>query len=250
MKKSDVKSFLEEKYLTYNQPNFIDQDPIQIPHRFTRKEDIEIIGFLTATIAWGQRKTIIKNAERIIDFLEGEPYRFISTAHSDDFLFEGFVHRTFNAVDLQFFLTAIQRIYQSHGGLEEAFSHGTNTFDRICNFHQLFFEVAPLQRSKKHLSNPAKNSAAKRLNMYLRWMVRHDKRGVDFGIWKSIPSRDLMLPLDVHTGNVSRKLGLIQRKQNDWKTVEEVMTNLRSFDPRDPVKYDFALFGLGAVEKF
>ncbi len=253
LNRSEVKEFLDQKVEQFNRPDFIADDPILIPHKFQRKEDIEIAGFLAATIAWGQRKTITKNALRMMEFMEFEPYRFITENDSNDFIFPEFVHRTFNSVDFAYFLSVLKEIYASHGGLENAFNEGKNTFERIANFQKLFFSLSTItvtDKTRKHVSSPIKNSAAKRLNMYLRWMVRSDNRGVDFGLWKRHSPADLMLPLDVHTGNTSRKLGILKRKQNDWKTVEEVTQVLRKFDPKDPIKYDFALFGLGVVEKF
>lgn len=253
MNKAEIKTFLDEKVELYNRPDFIKDDPILIPHKFSKKEDIEIAGFLASTIAWGQRKTIIKNATRIMEFMEWQPYQFLKENNSSNFLFDGFVHRTFSATDLHFFLCVLKDIYKNHNGLEGAFSNGSTAFERISNFQQLFFgnpSIPPPQKSRKHVSSPLKKSACKKLNMYLRWMVRKDNRGVDFGIWNSISPAELMLPLDVHTGNTSRKLGLLKRKQNDWKTVDEITTQLRQFDPKDPVKYDFALFGLGVIENF
>jgi uncharacterized protein (TIGR02757 family) len=253
LNKKEIKLFLDEKVELYNRPDFIVDDPILIPHKFSRKEDIEIAGFLSSTIAWGQRKTILANAIRMMEFMEWQPYLFLKENEHNDFFYDGFVHRTFNSTDFEFFLRALKNLYANYGGLEKAFSMGKNNFERIANFQQLFFNldgVSVPDKSRKHVSNPNKNSACKRLNMYLRWMVRDDKKGVDFGIWNNIPMADLMLPLDVHTGNTSRKLGILKRKQNDWKTVEEITSQLRKFDVVDPCKYDFALFGLGVVEKF
>lgn len=255
--KSDLKNFLEEKYDKYNRIDFIESDPISIPHQFTKKEDIEIAGFLAATIAWGQRVTIINNANKLMNLMGNNPHDFIMTAKQKDFQkFDSFVHRTFNGTDAVFFMKTLQNIYKKYGGLETAFhSSSTNMIEAglnaITNFRKIFFSIEHPHRTGKHISNPSENSSAKRLCMYLRWMVRNDKRGVDFGIWKSslLPSH-LMCPLDVHSGNVARKLGLLKRTQNDWKAVEELTANLRKFDAKDPVKYDFALFGLGVFEKF
>lgn len=256
--KTDLKNFLEEKYDKYNRPDYIDSDPISIPHQFSNKEDIEISGFLAATIAWGQRVTIINNANKLMKLMGNNPHDFILSAKLNDFQkFESFVHRTFNGVDAVFFMRSLQNIYKKHGGLEKVFLTssitiaGDSTLNAISNFRKIFFSIEHPNRTGKHVSNPAKNSSAKRLCMYLRWMIRNDKRGVDFGIWKSslLPSH-LMCPLDVHSGNVARKLGLLKRTQNDWKAVEELTTSLRKFDAKDPVKYDFALFGLGVFEKF
>ncbi|PQL90735.1 TIGR02757 family protein [Apibacter adventoris] len=251
---SDLKSFLEEKVEQYNHIKFIDTDPIQIPHRFSKKEDIEIAGFLTATIAWGNRKSIIKNANRIIEFMDNSPYDFVLNHTNKDLLkINGSIHRTFNSVDLQFFIKSLKNIYINYGGLENVFAarqQEKNTFYLIERFRNIFFELQHFDRTQKHISNPVKNSSAKRINMFLRWMVRKDNKGVDLGIWNTISPSQLVCPLDVHSGNVARKLDLIQRKQNDWKAVSELMDNLSLFDSEDPVKYDFALFGLGAFEDF
>jgi uncharacterized protein (TIGR02757 family) len=252
--KQELKEFLDEKVLEYNQPKFIESDPIQIPHQFTLKEDIEISGFLTATIAWGNRKMIIKNSEKLMVLLGNSPYDFVMNHkkhHLDNF--GGFVHRTFNSLDAKHFMEALQHIYKNHGGLESVFSNNstkTSTQPAIHKLKQLFFEIPHAERTKKHISNPLKGSAAKRINMFLRWMVRNDKTGVDFGIWNTISPAILSCPLDVHSGNVARKLGLLTRKQNDAKALTELDTSLRKMDKNDPVKYDFALFGLGVFEKF
>jgi uncharacterized protein (TIGR02757 family) len=244
-----IKDFLESRAILYNQKSFIDSDPIQIPHKFKNKEDIEIAGFLTATIAWGNRKSIINNANRLMLLMDNSPYQFIMQANDKDYKrFIGFVHRTFNATDLLYFFFALKNIYLKHSGLENAFS-GTNVVERISSFRSLFFENEHLPRTQRHVSNVLKGSAAKRINMFLRWMVRKDNNGVDFGIWSKINPSELMMPLDVHSGRVARKLGLLNRNQNDWKAVEELTANLRKFDLIDPVKYDFALFGAGVFEK-
>lgn len=249
---SDIKIFLDEKVRLYNQPGYIDSDPIQIPHQFTKKEDIEISAFLTASIAWGQRQTIIKNARQIMLLLDNSPYDFILNESTDTAHFSNFVHRTFNAIDLTFFVRALHHIYKNHGGLENVFNNGyqqdKTVFSALSYFRKVFLEADNHGRSSKHISDVTKNSAAKRLNMLLRWMVRDDDNGVDFGLWKQIPMSALMLPVDVHAGDVSRILGILQRKQNDWKAVEEITEVLRSFDPSDPVKYDYALFGIGVFE--
>ena len=247
-----LKEFLDEKYEQYNTPNFIESDPIQIPHGFSTKEDIEISALLTATIAWGNRKMIIRNARRIVQLLENEPHEFVLNASNDEIeSLSDFIHRTFNHVDLQFFLKSLRNIYQNHGGLEAIFSkYPTDMPKALTHFREVFFEIPFPERTSRHVSNVAKNSAAKRLNMFLMWMVRKDNRGVHFGLWDKINPADLFLPLDVHTGNVGRKLGLLNRKQSDWKAVAEITDNLRKFDVSDPVKYDFALFGLGVFEKF
>ncbi len=254
MKKSELKAFLNEKVILYNTPKFIESDPIQIPHTFAKKEDIEIAAFLTATISWGNRTMIIKNAFKMMELLDNSPYDFIMNHQQKDLMvLEGFVHRTFNFIDFQQFVTSLQHIYQNHQGLENALAikdKTTNYQTAIHQFKQNFFEIEHQQRTQKHVSDPLKNSAAKRINMFLRWMVRNDNTGVDFGIWKTHNPAHLSCPLDVHSGNVARKLKLLRRKQNDWKALVELDKNLRKLDKQDPVKYDFALFGLGVFEKF
>ncbi len=245
-----IKDFLDEKVIKYNCPAFIEEDPISIPRLFTQREDIEISGFLTATIAWGQRKTILKNARMLMELMDMEPYNFVINAGKRELMkLNGFVHRTFNTDDLMFFIQALRNIYSKHNSMECIFSQNSTSYfhayESICNFHRVFFETPHLKRSVKHVSNPANGSAAKRINMFLRWMVRNDNNGVDFGIWNTISPAHLQCPLDLHSGNVARKLGLLTRKQNDWKAVEELTNNLRQFDIEDPIKYDFALFGLG-----
>jgi len=254
MKKKELKEFLDEKADFYNNPNFIETDPIQIPHKFSLKEDIEIIGFLTATIAWGNRKSIITNGNRLIDIMGSSPFDFIMDFSEDDnYKLNGFVHRTFNEDDLLFFFHSLKNIYKNHNGLEMVFSkfqEKKSMQSAIHHFKKVFFEIPHLSRTQKHISDPLKNSAAKRINMFLRWMVRKDTNGVDFGIWKSISQSKLSCPLDVHSGNVARKLDLLPRKQNDAKAVLLLDKSLRNMDKDDPVKYDYALFGLGAFEKF
>ena len=253
MNPSELKSFLDEKVDFYNRPDFIESDPIQIPHRFSIKEDIEIAGFLSATIAWGNRKMIINNASKMMDLMGNSPYDFVMS-HSSEQLegFDNFVHRTFNSTDFKTFIIGLQHIYTNHNGLEALFVKVENNSlqKNISDFKKIFFEVEHLQRTQKHISDPLNNSAAKRINMFLRWMVRNDTAGVDFGIWKNVSPSYLSCPLDVHSGNVARKLGLLTRKQNDAKAVLELDTNLRILDPNDPTKYDFALFGLGVFEGF
>lgn len=251
---NELRAFLDEKVDLYNRPDFITSDPIQIPHQFSIKEDIEIAGFLAATIAWGNRKMIIKNAQKMIELMGNTPYDFVMS-HEDHHLekLENFVHRTFNGQDFISFIKGLQHIYTNHNGLEAVFTKHTqnnSTQNAIAAFKTIFFEIAHLQRTQKHLPNPNIGSAAKRINMYLRWMVRNDNRKVDFGLWQNIPTAALSCPLDVHSGNVARKLGLLTRKQNDAKALTELDTNLRQLDPKDPVKYDFALFGLGVFEGF
>lgn len=254
MTRKELKEFLDFKVEQYNTPQFIESDPIQIPHLFSRKEDIEISGFLTAIISWGNRKSILKNANLMMDLLDHAPYQFVMHHSANDLdRLEQFVHRTFNGRDLTYFIEALQYIYRDYGGLENIFSSNSNKESlqpAIHVFKNKFFELPHEQRTEKHISDPLKNSAAKRINMFLRWMVRNDRTGVDFGIWKQLSPAQLSCPLDVHSGNVARKLGLLKRKQNDAKALAELDTSLRKLDPTDPVKYDFALFGLGVFEKY
>jgi uncharacterized protein (TIGR02757 family) len=250
----ELKSFLDEKVALYNHPNFIESDPIQIPHLFTQKEDIEIAGFLSATIAWGNRKMIIKNAHHMMDLMGNAPYDFVmSHTETDLERLESFVHRTFNGQDFVGFIKSIKHIYQHHGGLESVFNkhqEPDSIQQAITEFKKVFFEIDHFSRTQKHISDPGKNSSSKRINMWLRWNCRQDNKGVDLGIWKNISPAKLSCPLDVHSGNVARKLGLLNRKQNDGKAVNELDLKLRELDPTDPVKYDFALFGLGVFEGF
>lgn len=251
MKETDLRQLLDEKYKLYNNLQFIKTDPISIPHRFKLKQDIEISGFLTATIAWGQRISIIKNAKKMMQLMDDAPFDFILHHQPIDLKkISGFVHRTFNDTDFLTFIEALKNIYIHHHSLENLFVSPNGIKDGIVNFRNAFFTIPHLPRTQKHLANPLKKSSAKRINMFLRWMVRKDNSGVDFGIWKNINPCDLLLPLDVHTANVGRKLGLLTRKQNDWQAVEELTNNLRKFDANDPVKYDYALFGLGVFEKW
>lgn len=256
MRREELKDFLEEKYDQYNRLSFIESDPVSIPHMFTKKEDIEIAGFLAATIAWGKRPMIIRNAEKLMERMDMSPFDFVTGAKEKDLQrFDDFVHRTFNGIDCSFFIRSLKNIYRSHGGLEEVFSRtvtpaDTDLKNSIVHFRDTFFSIPHPARTTKHVSNPGDNSSAKRISMYLRWMVRKDNRKVDFGIWKKIKPCQLSCPLDVHSGNVARKLKLLKRTQNDWKAVEELTNNLKKFDPKDPVRYDFALFGLGVFEGF
>jgi uncharacterized protein (TIGR02757 family) len=249
-----VAELLEEKFDQYNRPSFIKADPISVPHRYSVKEDREIAGFLAATIAWGQRKSIVQSALKLMALLDDTPFDFVMNFSENDLnRFEGFVHRTFNYTDITVFLYALKNIYQIHGGMENLFADGLamgGMDHAIAHFRNVFFEVPHAARTRKHVSNPLSGSCAKRINMYLRWMIRKDVRGVDFGIWESIRPDELVCPLDVHSGRVARRLGLLKRKQDDWKAAMELTENLRQFDPDDPVKYDFALFGLGVFEKF
>ena len=254
MKFSAVKELLEFKFEEFNAHHFIETDPISIPHQFSRKQDIEISALLVATIAWGNRTMIINNGKKLLRIMGESPYEFIMEYGGNKKAIDlQFVHRTFNNEDLHFFLKGLNKIYTENESLEDVFRAHPDfpgVKGRIISFREKMLQTDHLQRSEKHISNPAKNSAAKRINMFLRWMVRKDASGVDFGIWDTIDSADLYLPLDVHTGNVARKLKLLKRKQNDWKAVDELMLKLRKMDPKDPVKYDFALFGLGVFDDF
>jgi len=254
MKTSALKSLLDEKTNHYNRPEFITSDPISIPHSFSCSEDIEISGFLAASIAWGQRTTIVRNGFRLMELMDNTPFDFVMNAGSSDLKrVSGFIHRTFNGDDCLFFIESLRNIYLNHGGLEAVFRSGiqpgeSDVYGAICRFRQVFLESPHLDRSVKHLANPAAGSTAKRINMFLRWMVRKDEHGVDFGLWKSISPSLLCCPLDVHSGNTARKLGLLVRTQNDWKAVVELTNNLRLFNPDDPARYDFALFGMGVFD--
>lgn len=250
---NDLKSFLDEKVEQYNCPDFIENDPIQIPHRFDLQQDIEISGFFSAIIAWGNRKSIINSANKIIEMMGNSPYDFVMN-YSDKYLDkfgDKSVHRTFMMDDFKFFLKSLNNIYSKWGSLEDLFllkDGETNFYHALERFRRQFL-LGEQHRSSKHISSTYKKSAAKRLMMYLRWLVRKDKKGVDFGLWKRIDQRNLSIPLDVHTANISRKLGLLHRPQNDWKAVEELDYSLRRMDEKDPAKYDFALFGIGVTKE-
>lgn len=254
LNQKELKEFLDEKAAFYEQPKFIETDPVQIPHLFTQKEDIEIAGFLTATISWGNRKSILTNAHRLMEILGNSPYDFVMNHSNTDLEnLEGFVHRTFNDKDLLYFIKALKHLYTKYGDMEgffEQYAEKEFLIDAIHYFKKEFFSLPHLPRTEKHVSDPHKNSAAKRINMFFRWMVRDAGPGVDLGIWKNISSSQLSCPLDVHSGNVARKLHLISRKQNDAKALHLLDVNLRLLEPLDPVKYDYALFGLGVFEKF
>lgn len=255
MDQDDIKEFLDFKVKEYNNRSFIGSDPLSIPHRFSEAGDIEISAFLTATIAWGQRSTIIQNAMKLIRLMDESPFEFVINAGKEEWKrFLPFVHRTFNGIDCIYFLRALQNIYRNYGGMQKLFEQlyaaKGNLFRTIIEFREIFLSTGDPGRSARHIADIKNNSAGKRLNMYLRWMVRQDHSGVDFGLWKGIPASSLYIPLDVHSGNVARKLNLLQRKQNDWTSVEMLTDQLKKFDPSDPVRYDFALFGLGVFEKF
>jgi len=254
MKRTELKDFLDAKVIQYEHPKFLESDPLQVPHRFSKKEDIEISAFLTATIAWGNRKSIINNAYRLMELLGNAPHDFVMNFQEHDLeKLSDFVHRTFNGEDLAYFVRGLNNSYKNHGGLEAVFAKNAekdSMQSAISSFKQIFFEIPHPKRTTKHVSDPVKGSAAKRINMFLRWMVRKNTKEVDFGLWKSIATNQLSCPLDIHSGNVARKLKLLKRKQNDAKALAELDKNLRKLDPIDPVKYDFALFGLGVFEKF
>ena len=250
---NELKEFLDSKYEQYNQKKFIESDPIQVPHNFTSKEDIEISSFLTATIAWGQRKTIIKNSFKMMDLLDNSPYDYIINSTEKEVDKLNIKHRTFNEIDFRYFIKKLKYIYKDYGNLENLFFEnieGNTMHNSIHNFKSLFFKNNYPLRTTKHISDPFKGSACKRVNMFLRWMVRKDSNGVDFGIWNKISPSHLSCPLDVHSGRVARKLGILNRTQNDHKAVIELDNKLRIFDSNDPVKYDFSLFGLGVFEGF
>ena len=244
-----LKDLLDEKVAYYNNPSFIENDPISIPHQFALKQDREIMGFFASILAWGQRKTIINKCNDLKNRFGNEPYRFIKD-HSEEDLkaMIGFKHRTFNDVDLLYFVDYFKRFYEEYETLEDAFLQNgsfNSMEETLIKFEVNFFNNpnAPA-RTRKHVATPMRNSACKRLNMFLRWMVRSDDNGVDFGLWKRIPKSELICPIDVHVDRTARKLGLITRKQTDWKTAVELTDNLKMLDRDDPVKYDFALFGL------
>lgn len=248
---AQLAALLEEAYAVHARPDFIADDPIQLPRSCNTREDAEVIGLLTATIAWGQRRTIIANAWKLMDLMDHAPHAFVMEAGASDLdRARRFVHRTFNGEDLRHFIRGIRHLYNNYGGLEEAFLVDGSLGDMaraIHRFKQRFFEPRHLQRTEKHVADPIKGSNAKRINMYLRWMVRPADRGVDLGLWKRIRTADLMVPLDVHTGRVARVLGLLERGQDDWKSVVELTEALRKLDPVDPVRFDIALFGIGVT---
>jgi uncharacterized protein (TIGR02757 family) len=255
--RKEIKKFLDLKAEEYNSPDFIAEDPISIPHLFTKKQDIEISGFMAAVFAWGQRKTIINKSKEFLKLMDNDPHSFILN-HSENDLksFLHFKHRTFNSTDALYFIHFFNWFYKKHDSLEDAFVQYPRRVDEtiepsLIGFFDLFFSLPDYpERTKKHISTPIRKSACKRLNMFLRWMVRKDDSGVDFGIWEKIASSQLICPCDLHVDRVARKLGLIKRNQTDWLTAIELTSSLRKFDSSDPVKYDFALFGLGVVEKF
>jgi uncharacterized protein (TIGR02757 family) len=251
----EIKLFLEEKYLQYNNPSFIVCDPISIPHGFSDSRDKEISGFLTAAIAWGRRDLILRSSRLMLDLMDKTPYEFIMSASENElFRLSGFVHRTFNGIDCVYFIKGLRHIYSNYNSMEEVLlqgmKEGGSLKEGLSFLRSVFFSLPHASRNEKHFANVVRGAAGKRLNMFLRWMVRKDNNGVDFGIWDKIDPAMLYIPLDLHSGNTARRLGLLTRKMNDWKAVEELTAYLREFDPADPVKYDFALFGLGVNEKF
>ena len=253
---SEVIDLLESRADLYNNQSFIPTDPISVPHLFTVKEDIEIAAWLTAILSWGQRKTIIAKGKELVGRMGHAPHDFLMNAGPSEMAsFTTFVHRTFNGDDCLFMLNAMKHIYRDHGGLETCFSRtpdgrvNRDAKESIIRARRILLSYPHQERSSKHIPDPSRGSAAKRINMFLRWMVRKDDKGVDFGIWKNLDPAMLMCPLDVHSGSVSRKLGLLTRKQNDWTAVQELTENLRRIDPGDPVRFDFALFGMGVFER-
>ncbi|MEL6847951.1 MAG: TIGR02757 family protein [Bacteroidota bacterium] len=257
MSLDELREFLLLKHDQFNQADFIPDDPVSIPHRFDKKEDIEIAGFFSALIAWGRRNMIIRNANRLMEIMEQQPFQYVMEASENELSrLEAFVHRTFNGQDARGLVLSLRRVYAEHGGLEGIFSQGVKAQDGdvkggiLHAREKLLASPEILPRTHKHVANPAKGSSAKRINMFLRWMVRKDKRGVDFGLWEGIGMHQLICPLDVHTGNVARKLGILDRKQNDWKAAAALTETLRRLDADDPVKFDFSLFGLGVVDGF
>jgi uncharacterized protein (TIGR02757 family) len=249
---NDIIALLNESVARFNSPAFIETDPVQIPHAFSTKEDIEVSGFLAATIAWGQRPVILRNAADLMRRMDNDPHSFVMQADTRELKhLDSFVHRTFNGTDARTLVLGLRHIYKKHEGPETVFFKAlqqNNMAAAISSFRAAMLEPRYPERSRKHIADPASGSSAKRINMWLRWMVRRDNAGVDFGIWKTISPALLHCPLDVHSGNVARKLGLLSRTQNDWKAVEELTANLRLLDAKDPVKYDFALFGLGVFD--
>jgi uncharacterized protein (TIGR02757 family) len=250
---NEVRDFLDEKASFYEARWFIDEDPVQIPHLFSKKEDIEISGFLTATLAWGKRTMILKACRNLMERMDMSPYEFLMQASDHELsVVDGFVYRTFNSVDATYFLSALTKIYRQKEGLHEVFSDGYRQGgieNALIHFRQVFMSFQPPERTNKHVANILKNASAKRLNMYLRWMVRTSSP-VDFGLWNNINMSDLLIPLDVHVGRVARSLGVLRRKQNDFKAVKELTSNLAGLRPDDPIFYDYALFGLGVYENF
>jgi uncharacterized protein (TIGR02757 family) len=254
MKENKLKDFLNKKVDEYNQPSFIQSDPISVPHKFSKKQDIEIAAFFASVFAWGNRSIIINKSTELMKLMDHAPHDFIIHHKEKDLkAFLNFRHRTFNTTDLLYFILFLQHHYKKHTSLEDAFIYkgSKSQEERLNYFHNYFFALpdAPL-RTRKHIAAPFRKSTCKRLNMFLRWMIRKDNCGVDFGIWRKINPADLICPIDLHVARVARNFGLIKRKQTDWQTAVELTEQLKKFDKKDPVKYDFALFALGVVERF
>lgn len=251
MKQTELKKLLDMKVDLYNQPSFISNDPVCIPHLFTKQQDIEIAAFFAAIFAWGNRTTIINKAKELMELMNMQPHTFV-LHHSDNDLkkLKAFKHRTFTSEDLYHFIEFFHQHYTKHESLETAFfpKKGMTVEMGLNHFKNYCFSFEHLKRTEKHVSSPVQKSSCKRLNMFLRWMVRKDNKGVDFGIWNNIAPKDLICPLDVHVSRVARQLGLLHRKQDDWEAAIELTQNLRSFDKHDPIKYDFALFSMGVIE--
>ena len=257
MNNNELKLFLNKKVDQYNQPFFIAADPISIPHKFIQQQDIEIAGFFAAILAWGNRKSVLNSCNTLMQLMDNQPYQFC-LHHSKKELqaLEQFKHRTFNTTDLLYCITFFKQHFTQHPSLEIAFTQWMNKKDEtvengLIGFHHYFFSLQDFpERTRKHIASPQKKSACKRLNMYLRWMVRSNETSVDFGLWKQIKSSQLIIPIDVHVSRVAKKLGILTRTQKDWQAATELTTYLKKLDSKDPVKYDFALFGLGVMEKF
>ena len=264
MTQPELIDFLNLKADQYNRPSFIEHDPISIPHRFSRKQDIELMGFWAAILAWGKRSVILKKTSELVELMDGAPYDFVRNHQESDLnRFLAFKHRTFNATDALYFLHFFRQYYQENDSLEDAFLNNAAGMPQaaasgipaalhtvesaLITFHDRFCSLTDFfpERTRKHIATPARNSSCKRLLMFLRWMVRSDDRGVDFGLWKRLRPNQLVIPIDVHVNRVARQLGLLTRPQTDWKAALELTETLRQFDPADPVRYDFALFGLG-----
>ena len=253
MTQQELKKFLDKKLVAFNQPSFIKDDPVCIPHRFRRKQDIEIAGFFSAIFGWGNRRTIISKSLELMKLMDEAPFQFI-TQHEEKDLKKllTFCHRTFNSTDLLYFIQFFRQHYLKNKSLEQAFTRsGGDMESMLTGFHHYFFSLEHVpERTRKHVASPEKNSSCKRLNMYLRWMVRKDEQGVDFGIWKNISPADLICPIDLHVERVAKKLGLLEGKTTGWKAAKMLTERLAELDPNDPVKYDLALFGLGVIDKF
>ncbi len=257
MDDTDLQRFLDKKVQEYQTISFVPDDPIAVPHQYSRLQDIEIAGFFAALFAWGRRSLILKKAANLLQLMDNAPYDFILQHEQNDLKrFLNFVHRTFNATDILFFISFLGKYYKQHSSLEFAFAHNLQKDDpsvenALNGFHRFLFQEDYPQRTTKHVSAPFRKSACKRLNMFLRWMVREDEKGIDFGLWKNIRPDQLVIPMDIHVSRVAGRLQLIPQGQTaDWQTAVRLTTALKKFDPKDPVKYDFALFGLGVIEKF